>query len=118
MVVCALARAQVRLQAGPGAGLALSATPTHFLNSDALSDKDSVTPLPRCCDFDSHCLHRYTHAGVAAESTHLATTEHRVHARDLQLAVDATIVSALHCDGSPHQGAEGREGDSSGCLGH
>ena len=27
-----------------------------------------------------------------------------------QLAVDATIVSALHCDGSPHQGAENIDG--------
>ena len=27
-----------------------------------------------------------------------------------QLAVDATIVSALYCDGSPHQGAENTDG--------
>ena len=68
-------RAQVRSQAGPGAGMALSAAPTHFLTRCLLTCSVSC-----CCDVSGFlCLFRCTHAGVAAKSTSLATTEHRVH---------------------------------------
>ena len=150
-------RVQVRSQAGPGAGLALSATPTHFLTR-ILSHLFQVVMLRRLrlplslhtcwCGrrFDKFGHHRASCAragvlgrrGFALEAIARVCREaggrvtQYVMVRDLdlaepqpadgrrlevvvdglplfggcQLAVDATIVSALHCDGSPHQGVE------------
>ena len=158
------ARAQVRSQAGSGAGLALSATPTHFLTRipshlfRVVMLRRLRLPLPpslhtcRCGRrIDKFGHHRASCAragvlgrrGFALESAIARVCREaggrvtqNVMVRDLdlaepqpadgrrlevvvdglplfggcQLAVDATIVSALHCDGSPHQGAENIDG--------
>ena len=148
-------RAQVRSQAGPGAGMALSATPTHFLTRipphlfRVVMLRRLRLPLPlslHTCRCGRHVnkfgYHRTSCAragvlgrrGFALESaTARVTTNIMVRDLDLgepraadgrrlevvvdalvsgmcQLAVDATVVCTLHCDGSPHRGAENMDG--------
>ena len=141
-------RAQVRSQAGPGADMALSAAPTHYLTRipphlfRVVLLRRLRFPLPlslhtcRCgCQIDKFghivCTSRRR---VCREANGSFTTNVMVRDLDLgdpqaadgrrlevvvdglhlfggcQLAVDATVVSALHCDGSPHRGAENMDG--------
>ena len=155
-------RAQVRSQAGTGAGLALTALLTSYHTTKIPAHLFRVTllrrlrlPLPltlhmcRCCrPIDSFGHHRASCArsgvlgrGYALESaaarmcreaggrvaTNVLVRDMDLAAPDLtdsrrvvvdglhlfggcQLAVDTTLVCALHCDGSPHGAAADADG--------
>ena len=157
-------RAQVRSQAGPGAGMALSSAPVNYLTRipphlfRVVLLRRLRLPLPlslhtcRCGrQIDKFGHHRASCAragvlgrrGFALESETArvcrepggrVTTNIMVRDLDLaepraadgrrlevvvdglplfggcQLAVDTTVVCALHCDGSPHRGADNLDG--------
>ena len=125
-------RALISSQAGPGAGVALRAAhePPHH-------DRASFVPCRcgRAIDIFGHHHATCSRAGVlgrrgfalesavaricreaggqVAVNTFLRDVDLPVLAKQTigcQLAIDTTLVCAMHCDGSPHQGAAERDG--------